>query len=309
MAQTPGNTQSTKCAARSVIRRTQQLGQSPHPLQEKGTSRSKLHGHRSRAKAPPSQPHRSVSERIPEPGEASARPAAPKQGVSSVSVLPDTSSFPAFFVSADWGKNAGKRSVHVADLPGRRIWREEYSGWTLTTLLKLAGKLARRGSVLVGIDAALGVPAGYWGAVQAQDRGMRAKPADFIHWLSRLDSVQGFFEPVGDPAAWRVDRPFFRVPGRKGGLSDFTSKVDDGLRRPIDRLTGAKPLFAVSGIPGTVGWGTISLWQELIPLLQADREFAVWPFEGELPQLLSRRRIVLAESYPGLAYAAALAAA
>ena len=72
-------------------------------------------------------------------------------------------------------------------------------------------------------------------------------------------------------------------------------------------LTGAKPMFAVSGIPGTVGSGTRALWQELIPVLSGKRDFAVWPFEGEFPDLLSRRGIVLAETYPGLAYAAALA--
>ena len=59
-------------------------------------------------------------------------------------------------------------------------------------------------------------------------------------------------------------------------------------------------------MPGTVGWGTIALWTELIPLLEDKRDFAVWPFEGDLPDLLPRREIVLAEAYPGLAYAAAL---
>ncbi|MCY4511673.1 MAG: hypothetical protein OXG35_32615 [Acidobacteria bacterium] len=34
---------------------------------------------------------------------------------------------------------------------------------------------------------------------------------------------------------------------------------------------------------------------ELIPRLAETREFAVWPFEGELSQLLPHRGIVLAE--------------
>ena len=216
-------------------------------------------------------------------------------------------SFPAFFVSADWGKDARKRSVHVADLSGRRIWREERDDWNLTRLLKLSIGLAERGSVLVGIDAALGVAAGYWGAVTALDWGMRGRPANFIDWLSRLAPDSNFFEDVREPDEWDVSRPFFRVPGRHGGLRDFTSLFDDGFRRRIDKLTGAKPLFAVSGIPGTVGSGTRALWKELIPQLQRKRDFAVWPFEGDLPELLSRSRIVLAETYPGLAYAAALA--
>ena len=221
--------------------------------------------------------------------------------------FPQSPSFPAFFVSADWSKDARKRSVHVADLSGRRIWREERDDWNLTRLLKLSIGLAERGSVLVGIDAALGVAAGYWGAVRARLGNRGAGQPNFIDWLSGLGSCSGFFEPVSNPDAWRVDRPFFRVGKGKGGRTGFTGRYKDGFLRRIDCATGAKPVFAVSGMPGTVGWGTIALWKELIPLLAGKRDFAVWPFEGELPELLSRRRIVLAETYPGLAYAAALA--
>ena len=221
---------------------------------------------------------------------------------------PFSPQFPAFFVSADWSKDTRKRSVHVADLSARRIRRPESNKWTLEALLRLAAELAQRGPVLVGIDAALGVPAGYWDEVQTRDWGVQRRPANFIDWLSRLDSAHEFFEPVDDPARWRVDRPFFRVPGRKGGLSDFKNRFGDGFLRTIDERTGAKPLFAVSGIPGTVGSGTRALWKEMIPFLAGKREFAVWPFEGDLADLHARHQIVLAETYPGLAYAAALAA-
>ena len=37
------------------------------------------------------------------------------------------------------------------------------------------------------------------------------------------------------------------------------------------------------------------------------RDFAIWPFEGELPDLFAAQQIVLAETYPALAYAVALA--
>lgn len=49
------------------------------------------------------------------------------------------------------------------------------------------------------------------------------------------------FEPVRDPANWRVDRPFFRVLEGEGGLGAFTTRFEDGFRRKIDRRTGAKP--------------------------------------------------------------------
>ena len=83
--------------------------------------------------------------------------------------------------------------------------------------------------------------------------------------------------------------------------------MDDGFLRRIDAATNAKPLFAVSGIPGTVGSGTRAFWQELIPRLAGERDFAVWPFEEDLISPRSGHPIVLAESYPSLAYAATLA--
>lgn len=221
---------------------------------------------------------------------------------------PTSPQFPAFFVSADWSKNTRKRSVHVADLSARRIRRPESNGWTLEALLHLAAELAQRGSVLLGMDAALGIPPSYWRTVKEQGWGMGAKPANFVDWIRRLDPDTEFFEEVREPDEWEMGRPFFRVPGRSGGLSGFTSLFEDGFRRRIDELTGAKSMFAVSGIPGTVGSGTRALWKELIPFLAGKREFAVWPFEGELSELLTRYQIVLAETYPGLAYAAALAA-
>ena len=47
--------------------------------------------------------------------------------------------------------------------------------------------------------------------------------------------------------------------------------------------------------------------EELIPHLSRDRSFAIWPFGGDLGSLLEERGVVLCETYPGLAYAAALA--
>ena len=139
------------------------------------------------------------------------------------------------------------------------------------------------------------------------DASGRNQPTSFLHWLRDRAHSGRFFGTVTHPRDWRVDRPWFKVPPRSGGLGEFTKKVDDGFRRRIDWATSAKPLFAVSGIPGTVGSGTRDFWGELIPLLNGERDFAVWPFEGRLDSLLASRGIVFAETYPGLAYAAALA--
>lgn len=211
------------------------------------------------------------------------------------------------FISADWSKDAGKRSVHVAMPRTRCIRRAKSTAWSLAALLQLARELKEEtGPVLLGMDLALGVPAGYWRMVQQEAAGGRP-PRHFLDWLAGIDPESDFFREVHSPDDWRTGRPFFAVQPGEGGKTAFMRKVEGSMLRRIDEATGAKPLFAVSGMPGTVGSATRALWRELIPLLkESNRDFAVWPFEGALPALLADKRIVLAETYPSLAYAAAL---
>ena len=207
------------------------------------------------------------------------------------------------FISADWSKDARKRSVHVAMPRTRCIRYEESTAWDLAALLKKARELKEEfGPVLLGMDLALGVPARYWRMVP-RDAADGRLPRHFLDLLAGIDPESDFFREVHSPEDWRPDRPFFAVQKGKDGRKAFEGNM---LRR-IDEATGAKPLFAVSGMPGTVGSATRALWKELICLLKKNgRDFAVWPFEGALPTLLADKGIVLAESYPGLAYAAAV---
>ena len=213
----------------------------------------------------------------------------------------------AYFISADWSKDPRKRSVYVAHFENRRIRKAlpGSMGWNLDSLLSLAREVSGQGRVLVGVDLALGVSRGYWRLFL--DQRSRQQPETFVHWLRELDPSGEFFETTRDPRQWRVDRPWFRVREGEGGLRCFTEKVDDRFLRRIDAATGAKPLFAASGIPGTVGSATRDFWKELIPRLVGERDFAIWPFEESLSSPRSGQGIVLAESYPALAYAAALA--
>ena len=93
-----------------------------------------------------------------------------------------------------------------------------------------------------------------------------------------------------------MDRPWFAVAPGPGGLNAFANQVDGGMLRAIEAATGAKPVFAVSGIPGTVGSGTRAFWKELIQELSGGRDFAVWPFGGGLESLVATRRAVLCET-------------
>lgn len=213
----------------------------------------------------------------------------------------------SYFISADWSKDPGKRSVYIADLQKRHIRKGKPSGafWNLDALLEKSRDLSQEGPVLIGIDAVLGVPEGYWHSVLDERR--RCPPETFVDWLSGIDVSGEFFETVVDPYDWSVARPWFKVLPGTGGRTSFTNKVDGGMLRRVDIATCGNPLFAVSGIPGTVGSGTREFWKELIPHLMGDRPFAIWPFDGDLVFLLQSRGLVICETYPRLAYAAALA--
>ena len=155
------------------------------------------------------------------------------------------------FISADWSKRANKRSVHVAMPRTRCVRPAEDTAWNLKKLLQLARELKEEvGSVLLGMDLALGVPAGYWRMVRGDAAGGRP-PRHFLDWLAGRDPESDFFREVRSPEDWRPGRPFFAVQKGKGGKTDFTGNM---LRR-IDEATGAKPLFAVSGWPGFPGRG------------------------------------------------------
>ena len=211
-----------------------------------------------------------------------------------------------YFLSADWGKRPDKRSVFLANVDSRQIRACErpHGGWNLNTLLEEAHRLARHGPVLVGIDLVFGVPRGYWKRARRLGEG---DPATFVDWLGELDPTGDFFGTAASPEEWRIECPWFRVGSGLGGLNAFKQKVDGGMLRAVERSTGGKPVFAVSGIPGTVGSGTREFWRELGPRLSRDRDFLIWPFEGDPALTVPTKRITLCETYPRLAYAAALA--
>lgn len=213
------------------------------------------------------------------------------------------------FISADWSKHPNKRSVYTADIGNKRIQKEKYpgtEGWNLKSLLELAKKFSRSGPVLVGVDVVLGVPQEYWQRLMQDVNTDR--PGSFVQWLGGFDPRSEFFVGIcNHPEEWSVHRPWFKVPKGVGALKSFEEKVNGDMKRRIDRETNANPVFAVSGIPGVVGGATRDFWQELAPHLASGcKDFRIWPFDGELPNLLSNSGIVLAETYPKLAYAAAL---
>jgi hypothetical protein len=206
----------------------------------------------------------------------------------------------ATLLCVDWAKGPRKRRAFVADVPARVVRPLPSDGLTLDHLLEVAARLP--GPVLVGIDAAIGVPAAYFARATAEVAAFRGA-RDFPTWLARAVDHPGFLDTVHDAAGWRPDRPFFAVPAGAGALRAFQAAAGVPLIRAIDRAAGAKPPFVVAGIPGTVGSGTRALWALLAPRL-AGRGFHLWPFDGPLGACA--RRVAIAEIYPRLAYGLAL---
>jgi hypothetical protein len=203
----------------------------------------------------------------------------------------------------DWGKELRKRRAWVADVANRSVRKLEGESWTLANVLAAARRFESH--VVVSIDAVLGVPTGYLERLRASAAAW-CDADGFLPWLRRAAETPGFFTESHDATDWRYDRPFIAVPRGKGSLDAFWARASGPLLRGVERATGAKSAFIVSGISGTVGSGTRALWQELAPLFRPVRDFGVWPFEGPLATLFERHRIVLAEIYPCVCYALAL---
>ena len=181
------------------------------------------------------------------------------------------------------------------------------AGWTLQAALEAAGRHSVEGPTLLLIDAALGVPRSFLRAVQQRPGWSGAR--DFLGWLSIAGAHPEALAPVSTAAGWRLERPFFRVPPGAGGRTAFeaaAARESASLLRAQERDLDGKSAFIVSGIPGTVGAGTLALWSELVPLLPGARLFAIAPFEGRPAEVLQSGRVCLAELYPRACYAAAL---
>lgn len=227
------------------------------------------------------------------------------------------------------GAEATQRSVHIGTLDSRgngRISSKQREDWTVKTLLDEARSIRQPGvgPVVVGVDAALGLPRGYW--EQLEDGY-----ASFPDWLWDRDDCffspqipgsterkkgnrRNSYVPIEWLAKWCVSRPFFPVPGERGGLVELKAKIGGGqperALRIVDVRTGAKPIFAVNGIAGAVGWGTAKLWEELHAAKRDGdlHDVRIWPFEGDQdPFANGGESITLVETYPRVAYPAALA--
>ena len=179
-------------------------------------------------------------------------------------------------VSVDWSKETNGRAVYTAS-PKSFGWFIERpvppdGGWSLEEILELAERLAQPfdRSALVAIDAVLGVPVSY-----GLQTGLESFP-EAMDWLNRQGALA---RSIRDPEEWRHEFPFFAVNAGEAGFNRYVERAGGRavLYRQCERVTGGKPVFAASGIPGSVGSGSAALWSEILGARQsARREVRLW---------------------------------
>ena len=167
---------------------------------------------------------------------------------------------------------------------------------------------ARTGGLVAGFDFPLGLPRHY--AAQCGVTHFR----DFIGELS-TPKWSDFFQVAECEADISRHRPFF--PARAGTKGTVRQAMLCGglgashmhqLLRACDAQTDTRPaaecMFWTLG-PKQVGKAMLSGWRELLlpAVLGPERElFRLWPFDGDLPDLVSPGRAVLLEAYPAELY-------
>lgn len=213
---------------------------------------------------------------------------------------------PALVVHADWGREAKKRWMAKAILKGRRyhLSAPELVGDCATFFARLRNGLRREGSVFVGFDFLIGVPAAF---------AAKAGVSDFLTALPQFGEGQWnlFFDVAKTKPEISLHRPFY--PNAPGGkrlahlLDRLQLESKDDLLRQCERRTktrtAACPLFWTLGAK-QVGKAAIAGWKDLlVPRIRANNEtIAFWPFSGELNRLFRSHPVVVAETYPAEAY-------
>ena len=191
------------------------------------------------------------------------------------------------------GEGTRQAAPWVAEVEARCVRKLEGDRWTLANVLAASRRLD--GRIIVAIDAVLGIPAGYLERLQAWAADWR-NVNGFLSWMHRAGCDAPVLRRVPRRRELAIRPAVHRGP--KGRW--LARRLLDPLRRPASAENrggdGAKSLFIVSGIPGTVGSGTRALWQELTPLILPGRDFGVWPFEAPLAALLDKHPVAISSA-------------
>lgn len=173
-----------------------------------------------------------------------------------------------------------------------RVASPEPAGDVTTLFQRLSG------ASLVGFDFPIGLPRRY------------AEKAAIRHFPTALQELgPEFYRPASKASEISLARPFY--PATPGGtlkmhLVDglgLTSSAE--LRRLCDQKTAKRPaaceVFWTLGA-NQVGRAAACGWRDLLKPALSLKQIQLWPFEGELSELLVNGVTVVAESYPAETY-------
>lgn len=207
---------------------------------------------------------------------------------------------PDLIAHADWGSNANNRVLAKAKLNKDGSYLNlglEKVPHPSSLLDSLRHESGPEGTILVGFDFPIGLPASY-----AEKAGINY----FLDVLPQFGTGKWveFYNIAEKPEQISLRRPFY--PYRPGGARQYHLVNGLGLESfaELKRLCevgrpSATPLFWTLG-PSQVGRGAIIGWRDILaPALKVSKpDIKVWPFHGLLPELLTNGRIVVAETYP-----------
>lgn len=211
---------------------------------------------------------------------------------------------PKLIVHCDWSVSDCKRWVATARLSPAGIYEVSgpaLAGRTDSFFSRLRADTPA-GSILAGFDFPIGVPRAY-----AAKAGVGSFP-EMLRGLG-TGSWAMFYNPAERAEEISLARPFY--PLRPGGTSKRQLLDALGLHgaeellRLCDRRTAARgnacEIFWTLGA-NQVGRAAIQGWRELLaPALRAGL-IAIWPFDGELSELLESGGITVLEAYPAETY-------
>ena len=200
--------------------------------------------------------------------------------------------WPDVVAHADWSVGRRNRWACVARRRADRYAIEAIE--PVADLAALVGLVAPADSAVIGVDAPIGLPVAY----------ARAAGIDrFLPWLRELSApaLAAWSRAAANPGDIGVDRPFY--PQRPGGarrahlVEGLGQSSFDDLLRSCDRSPPlARPAASLFWTLGAnqVGKAAVALWADLVGLPAV----RVWPFDGDLEDLVDGGGLILAEAYP-----------
>jgi len=220
-----------------------------------------------------------------------------------------THALPAGVAHADWGVAPRKRWVAAATLDDSGAYLAD-----APRTVRLTGPIRERmslpasmpGAALLGFDFPIGLPAAYAAATGI---------TSFCSALLEFGSGQWseFFEVAVGRGDISLRRPFYPVSCPTKGLrkqADLTNALGLSMKhllRRCERATATRraacSLFWTLG-GNQVGKGALSGWREILqPALRSEgSRLVIWPFDGELGELIAGNADVVAETYPAEFY-------